>query len=485
MSPQIKLLDKKNYISVFKKKNVFASNHYIIKNKLSYITNFLGSVYDILLFTLILLILFTFFRSTKENLKFTFISVIFFSSFLIMQKLLDYLGYENFDGFGSSIISIHIILWSCLIYLVNNKFYVMDLLTNNLSKTFFFILAPVVIYFFVDKYFYKFGLVNVWAWGDDWDVFEHFAREIVVNGKWLEAGEKIFYFRPGPRYIFAILHIIFGHSFIIFPIAEAWMIILSAYYFAKVCNNIEIDKRLSLITSILLVVIFFGENYRWIIGRGLSEWYALAFIMIASYYFTKNNLSIAKLVLLSLIGGIGVWLREDHGLIIVALIFFHPFSSDNEISKNFFINLKNFIKDNFYKIFLYGFLVTICFILMFVRNYILSGEWNLFTHPNIVFERDNFLIWHRMFANSEWPSMPRPTSIILILGFIIAIVSIFKFSLVNYKLYLPISIFAILMPYLYLANMGYAPRYTIHYLPFCIMIITLFVNNLWFKFKKI
>ena len=484
LSPQIKFIDKKNYISVFKKKNVFASNHYIIKNKLSYITNFLGSVYDILLFILVVLIFFTFSRATKENLKYVFISATFFSFFLIMQKWLNSLGYSNFDNFGSSIISLYLIFCVFLVYLLNKKFNIADSLTNNLSKTFFLILAPVILYFFIDKYFYKFGLVNEWSWGDDWDIFELYAREIVVYGNWFEAGEETFYFRPAPRYVFAILHIIFGHSFMIIPIVEVWMIILSSYYFAKLCINIQIDKSLSLVISILLLVIFFGENYRWIIGRGLSEWYALFLIMISTYYFTNKNLSIAKLILLSFIGGVGTWFREDHGLIIVALIFFHSFDSNEIMSENLFINLKNFIKKNFYKIFLYSFLVSFFFLLMFLRNYILSGEFNLFTHPNVVFERDNFMIWHRMFANSDWPLKPRPTSIILILGFIIAIASIFKFSLVKYKLYLPISIFAILMPYLYLKNMGYAPRYTIHYLPFCILIITIFASNLWLKFKK-
>ena len=62
------------------------------------------------------------------------------------------------------------------------------------------------------KIFSRVEQVSWWDYGDDWTAFQTFARSIVVEQEWLNAGEGVIYFRPGIRYVFAVIHIIFGFS---------------------------------------------------------------------------------------------------------------------------------------------------------------------------------------------------------------------------------------------------------------------------------
>lgn len=76
----------------------------------------------------------------------------------------------------------------------------------------FIIISPAFFFLF----FFKFShLLNVYTFldpGNDWVAFENFSREIVVSGKWLEAGELSFWYRPAMRYIFAFNHILYGKT---------------------------------------------------------------------------------------------------------------------------------------------------------------------------------------------------------------------------------------------------------------------------------
>ena len=70
-------------------------------------------------------------------------------------------------------------------------------------------ITPPPTFFYFGKSYFGIDLENTsfWSAGDDWLVFQEYSREIVVNGKWIVAGESIFYFRPGIIYIFAIFQI--------------------------------------------------------------------------------------------------------------------------------------------------------------------------------------------------------------------------------------------------------------------------------------
>ena len=69
---------------------------------------------------------------------------------------------------------------------------------------------PIFIIFVFYKYSYFLEKTYFWTHGDDWTVFQGYARKIFIDGEWLVAGEQIFYFRPGARYIYGLIHYLFG-----------------------------------------------------------------------------------------------------------------------------------------------------------------------------------------------------------------------------------------------------------------------------------
>ena len=75
---------------------------------------------------------------------------------------------------------------------------------------------------------------------------------------------------------------------------------------------------------------------------------------------------------------------------------------------------------------------------------------------------------------------PNISSIFLMGGFLVSIYCLFKnnIQLINFQIFLPIFVFSIFLPYLVANNWAYPPRYTIHYLPFAIILVLLIVQNI-------
>lgn len=230
-----------------------------------------------------------------------------------------------------------------------------------------------------------------------------------------------------------------------------------------------------------------GENIRWILGRGLSEIYALTIILLYLYIsiVSYNYTSYKKFFFLALIGTIGVYFREEHVILYLVLIFSN-FNNANQknfktnISKNFFKILLNIIKKNYKHLFFYWILIILGFSLIFIRNNFLSGEFGII-HVNM---KMNFKIIHsigRMLTGSEVENtiIPRTYSFFLIFGFILSIYTLFNknISHINYNIFLPISILSILFTYLIVNNSAYSPRFVIHYLVLTILIVSVFINN--------
>lgn len=486
--PGVKIKNQ-SFNSAFKEQIVFASNIYKKNNFLLFFSKNLGQIFDVFLIFFFLAIFFINIKKNTIPYLFSLNSIICF--FLIYQ-VYSYFNFFKFDQFGSTTLSINIFFNTFIIlyffYKKNN--YLKKFTLNKIYLL--YITVPTLIFFFI-KYFSEINSVREFSYGDDWDVFHEFARRIVIDKEWLLAGEPIFYFRPLIRYVYAVHYILFGNSVFAHKITEAWSIILISYYTFLIGKNLKINIYVSLFFSSILLCLYLGDNFRWLIGRGLPEYYAAALIMFTAYWLGNSILSISKFTVCVILGVLGCWLREDHGILLVSLIFFIPNNLKISLNENFFKIFIFFIKKNFYTIFLFGFFITSGFLLMFVRNYYLSGDFAFLTHPNLahittIVIRDNFSIWSNMFFGinltfeefnkSGFYKIPKIYSIFLIGGFILSLISLWRIRFINYNFSLSVAIFSILLPYLYLNNIGYAPRYTIHYLPFCILIVSSYLTYL-------
>ena len=123
------------------------------------------------------------------------------------------------------------------------------------------IISPTFFYVGVNYFYADLESTSFWSHGDDWNAFQQFAHEIVVNNKWMEAGEKIFYFRPGIRYFFAIMHILFGQSAFAIKIVDFGIILCSSMLTIGFLRKLNISIYLSVVAGMTLMVFFFRGKF--------------------------------------------------------------------------------------------------------------------------------------------------------------------------------------------------------------------------------
>ena len=85
---------------------------------------------------------------------------------------------------------------------------------------------------------------------------KHLQDLLLLIKEWLNAGEGVIYFRPGIRYVFAIIHIIFGFSGFAQKIIEPLLIFSGCLFFLFILNKFKINSVIVLLSSILLISSF-------------------------------------------------------------------------------------------------------------------------------------------------------------------------------------------------------------------------------------
>ena len=149
-------------------------------------------------------------------------------------------------------------------------------------------------------------------------------------------------------------------------------------------------------------------------------------------------------------------------------------------------------------------MVILSFFLLYLRNFLadpnslkeiaehpnLAIFLDLLNHPSFTaknnFETSYFTdtVYHsyyRMFFGSVPFETPRLTSLFLLSGFLLCLYSLARPNDINFvHVGSVLSIITSNLVFVAVLNKGYEPRYTIHYLPFCFIIISEYTNQ-YFK----
>ena len=481
------LIEENKKISLFKKKIIFSK---IDVNENFKIKQNLGNFYEILILTLIILIIIEIYNNYfKKEKKIIIFGITFFIIYLIFDELIKYLldYFKIIDGVGSFSFAVtNLIIASLCSY----KVFIIDKFKGR-SSLFLMTSILTCLIVFGNIFFYD---IESFSWagaGDDWTTFQEYSRQIVVDNKWIEAGENIFYFRPGSRYIYAINHILFGMSAFSYKILNIWSILLCSYLLIKILIHLRCDQFLSHLAGILILSIYTGDNFRWILTVGLSEYYAMILLIIKIYFIiVKKDLHTIDYFFIVLLGTIQIWLREEHAPVVMSLIFLIGFKNTKykeEILLNYFSALKIFLIKNFKIIFLYTLLIILGFSSIFIRNYFVGGSIGLFdiqAVKTLTKEESILITYYHVFSrlifgvDQYFPTLPKIYSVFNIFAIFISfkiILNYRKFYYFNFGL--PIVLFSIIFPYFFVENIAYTPRYAIHLLPVSILITFIFLNN--------
>lgn len=456
-----------------------------IKNFNSFILNlfiYLGYIFDFGILFLFFLFIFILLQRLYKNheLKIVFISLCFSLLYLAVIYIKDLLIWINFIGliWPISLIFLSVVLLMLIDNSRNqlaNKFIFKN---DNIYRNYIIIFLPIIIFFILNKYGSNLQKTYFWTHGDDWTVFQAYARNIFIDGQWLLAGEKIFYFRPGARYLYGLIHYLFGESAFAQMAIETilvFFISIIVIYYLKTQN---LANNISTVAGLTLLVFFFGENFRWLLGRGLSEYYLTFFIMMAFLFIKLNSSNYYYLFLACIFGIIAAWLREDKILTILSLIFI---SETFQKNINYYFSIFYFLKKNYKKVLFYFTIVLFGFPFLFeVRNYIIGGGFTISSHPNaFVFNYQS--IYKFLFA-TPWDTTPRLTPLFLFVPVLLCLLTLFSQSLlkiINQPGITLVILFS-LVPSFFLEMAAYVPRYSISLLPFGIIYMFIFFNNFYF-----
>lgn len=472
--PEIQDIKTKKFYSAISRGLVLKNyNDYYSINKIKFLIN-IGIIYQLIIGIFVLIVFINFFY--KLNKKNYIYSLFFLIAIFFFHKIITYSSMD--ERFHTANISLGLVsLFILIIYNKDIKFF------NSFENQIVSICFPILIfciYFFSNQL----ELSGWWDTGDDWSFFSNVGKKIVIENDWLVAGEPVFRFRPLMRYFFSFSYVVFGHQSFPIKILDVYSILglfLSVFYIQK---KINIRDGISFLFSIILLILFFGDNFRWLIGRGLPEYIASFVIYFSIYLIIKYKFSLNNILLISMLGVIGVWMREDHIFIILSLIFVFLMIKENSLVYSIY----NYLKNNLKSILLYFSILFFGFGLIFIRNYFLGSSFGIFDHANVTGAYE--VKWYHDFYNLFFVNgtdLPiKVSSVFMISALFITIISIFnkKLHQVDHFYGFIIIFLSSLFPFLFVDVTGYPPRFVIHILPVALIIVSKYLDS-YFKNNNI
>jgi hypothetical protein len=475
-------LDNGEAVSALSKRLIFYEESFDYNYSALLVYKYFGLMFDFFVILLSFIMIFSvyFKKENFENFKYIFLSLIFLFSYVLLHYLINFLSSSNYEIFKfAGLISpfaLNFLFFLLLMFFFN--FIKLDLIKNifkkNLSTKYLLIFFPTIIIFTLYKFGHTFEKTYFWTHGDDWTVFQNYASLIIIENKWIYAGEDIFYFRPGARYIYGIIHALFGDSVFAQFFIEVTLIFLISFFVVYYLIRNNVSQFWSLCGGIILMVLYFGENFRWLIGRGLSEYYLTFFILSTFIILNKKILKNYSIIFAAFLGIIACWLREDKLLTVLSLIVVCNISS---YKNNFFTFSFYFLFNNYFKIILYVLIVILGFPILFeLRNYYVGGDFTITSHPNVF--RFNIQSLYKFLFATPWDTLPRLTPLFLFVPAFLSFLSLL-IPYAHRKLRQPeisIIILSSLIPAFFLEMAAYIPRYSISLLPFGVIYMMTFAN---------
>ena len=110
---------------------------------------------------------------------------------------------------------------------------------------FFIVIAPLTLVIFLIPNIENINYIGWWSLGDDWEWYQLFAREIVVDNVWINNDEKYTIRRYAIRLIIAFYKIVFGKTFFPQLIFEVWAVLLIGFFTCKIARLNNLSKKIS------------------------------------------------------------------------------------------------------------------------------------------------------------------------------------------------------------------------------------------------
>ena len=360
---------------------------------------------------------------------------------------------------------------------------------GRIVQSVFLLFGPAILFYFSSKWWSSLGRWQNWGVGDDWMSYQQFARKIVVEGEWLNAGEGIFRMQPLYRYFVGIYHWLFGQSAFVQHMADVWCVLGVTTILVSWAIKLRLSALIAFAASIIYLLPIFLGGFRNQIGRGLVEHHAMIFMVLAIWLlYQAREGSFFKVILAGFFGVIGYWIRQDH-LIVIAMLVFFIIEPTHGTTKEVWRTYGEQIWTHWKRGFTYVAIVAFGVFLLCFRNWWVGGVFGPTNpnHPNYTGQDlIHFYQRIRVMITAVDHGNPSITTFILLPGTLLGLLALIwrpKF-LQNYPMAIGLALIGLFLPYWFVANWGYAPRYSIHLLPLAIISLMIVGDYFFKKFLK-
>jgi hypothetical protein len=361
---------------------------------------------------------------------------------------------------------------------------------NRIVRSVFLLFGPALLFYFSNKWWSSLGQWSIWGAGDDWTSYQFFARKIVVEGEWLTAGEDIFVMQPLYRYFVGIYHLLFGQSAFVQHMADVWCVLGVTTLLASWAVKLRLSVLIAFCASILyLIPTLFGE-FRYHIGWGLVEHHALIFMILAGWLlYQAREGSFFKIILAGFFGVIGYWIRQDHLIVIAALVFF-IIEPTRGTTKEVWRAYWEQVRANWKRGFTYAGVLAFGVVLLCFRNWWVGGVFGPTVpgHPNYIGQDlIHFYQRLRIIITATDHGNPTFSTLVLLPGTLLGLLALIwrpKF-LQDFPLAIGLALIGLFLPYWFVANWGYYPRYSMHLLPLAILSLMIVGDYFFKRFLKV
>ena len=343
--------------------------------------------------------------------------------------------------------------------------------------------GPAVLIFFTKRWWSIVGQWSVWGSGDDWTTYQVFARKIMVEGQWLNAGEGVFMLQPLYRYFVGIYHWLFGQSAFVQHMADVWCVLGATIIIAAFAMKFRISPLIVFISSITYLAINLISAFRYHFGRGLVENHAMIFMMLAAWFlYRSRERGGYRLILATVFGIFGYWMRQDHlGAIAgIAFLILEPVDGPTGGWKGYWDRFK--LRWDRLTLYWAGGILSIlalCF-----RHWWLGEAFFVtsLNHPNYGMPKGNYYL---ILTGNEWPIFPSISGFVVTIGVFVGLLVLFwrPKPLLNFPFGLGITLVGLLAPYAFLWVGGYPPRFSIHVLPIAILSLAFLLSNVLKRYE--
>jgi len=350
--------------------------------------------------------------------------------------------------------------------------------------------GPALLIFFSNKWCSSLGQWQYWVAGNDWVSYQHYAYKIVVEGEWLRAGEKVFVLQPFYRYVVSVYHWLFGQSAFVQNMSDVWCVLGATILIVSFAIKFRISPLLIFISSIVYLSINLLGAFKVHIGRGLVEYTAMIFMILAAWFlYRSREKGTIPIVLATLFGILGYWTRQDHlgAIACLAFLVLEPVTGSTGGWKGYWgrfqLHWKKFV-------IYWGFGISSVLLICY-HNWFFGGVFyhTDVGHPNFkpMAFSDQINALYIVVAGNTLPNIPSIYGLIMVFGTCIALAALVwrPKALLNFPLSIGIIIIGILVPYLFVWNWGYLPRFSIHLLPLAVLSVIFFSNHLLVGFKLV